>query len=125
MREISRAVYLGIGWLGVALGFIGTLLPVMPTVPFLLVAVWAFSKSSPQLSRRLLANRYLGPPLRNWLRYRAISRRVKYITVIAMTWGCGMAWWLGSPAWALAGQIVICIAIAAYILTRPDAPSAR
>ncbi len=124
MREIGKTVYLVIGWVGLALGAIGTLLPIMPTVPFLIVAVWAFSKSSPQLSRRILANHYVGPPLRNWLRHRAISRRVKYIATIAMAWGCGMAWWFGSPPWALTAQVAVCTLIAAYILTRPDAPPA-
>ena len=123
MREIRRTVYLAIGWVSLALSLIGLALPVMPTVPFVLVAFWAFSQSSPRLSRRLLANDRLGPPLRMWLRHNAISRRVKYVATLMMAGGCVFSWALGVPSWALAAQIAICTAVAAYILTRPDPPA--
>ncbi len=124
MREIGKRVYLVIGWVSLALGAIGVLLPIMPTVPFLIVAFWAFSQSSPRLSRRILANRYVGPPLRDWLRYNAIPRRAKYFATLAMTGGCLTAWWLGAPPWALGAQVGVCLLAAAYILTRPDPPAA-
>ena len=125
MRDIRKTVYLAVGWVSLALGLIGALLPVMPTVPFVLVAFWAFSQSSPRLSRRLLSNPHFGPALRNWLRHNAIPRRVKYLTTLMMAGGCVMAWYLGAPLWALAAQIGICTIAAAYILTRPDPPSTR
>ena len=123
MREIRRTVYLAIGWVSLALGLIGLALPVMPTVPFVLVAFWAFAQSSPRLSRRLLANPHFGPSLRNWLRYNAIPRRVKYITTVMMAGGCVAAWLLGAPVWVLTTQITICMAVAAYVLTRPEPPA--
>lgn len=124
MREIGKTVYLVIGWVGLALAVIGTLLPVMPTVPFLIVAFWGFSQSSPRLTRRILANPVFGPPLRDWLRYRAIPRRIKHGTTLAMALGCALGWWLGLPLWMLAVQGTICLLAAAYILTRPDPPAA-
>lgn len=124
MREIRKTVYLAIGWVSLLLGLVGLALPVMPTVPFVLVAFWAFSQSSPRLSRRLLANPHFGPPLRNWLRYNAIPRRVKYLTTLMMAGGCVISWSLGVPVWALVGQVAICVAVATYILTRPDPPEA-
>lgn len=123
MREIRKSVYLAIGWVSLLLGLVGLALPVMPTVPFVLVAFWAFSQSSPRLSRRLLANPHFGPTLRNWLRYNAIPRRVKLLTTLMMAGGCVMSWSLGVPPWALAAQVAICAAVAAYILTRPDPPA--
>lgn len=124
MRDLGRNLYLFIGWASLALAVIGTLMPIMPTVPFLIVAFWAFSKSSPELSRRILAHPRLGPPLRDWLRHGAIPRRVRYLTALAMVWGCGLAWLLGAPAWLLGTQITVCTLVAAYVLTRPDPPAA-
>ena len=43
-----RWIWIGIGWTAVAAAFVGVWLPVMPTVPFLLVALAAFARGSPQ-----------------------------------------------------------------------------
>lgn len=122
MREIRTRVYLIIGWLSVGLAVVGSLLPVMPTVPFLLVAFWAFSQSSPRLSRRILRNPHFGPILRDWLRYQAIPRPAKYLATATMATGCLLSWMLRVPNWALALQVTVCLLVAAFILSRPDRP---
>lgn len=58
-------------------GLLGILVPVMPTVPFLLVALWAFGKGNPAWRARMLAHPVYGPPLRSWQEQGAIPRRAK------------------------------------------------
>jgi uncharacterized protein len=53
----------------VALGLVGMFLPVLPTVPFLLVAAWAAGKGWPRLETWLLDHPRFGPTIRRW-RYR-------------------------------------------------------
>src|SRR5690606_41134853 len=62
----------GAGAVGLALA--GTVLPLLPTTPFLLVAAWAFARSSPRLDAWLHAHPRLGPPLAAWQARRAIPR---------------------------------------------------
>ena len=52
-----RWLWFTAGWLMVALGFIGALLPVMPTTIFLMMAVACFARSSPRFEHWLLSHR--------------------------------------------------------------------
>ncbi len=47
---MKKAIYLSIGLIALILGAIGCALPILPTVPFLLVASFCFMKSSQQIN---------------------------------------------------------------------------
>lgn len=113
-------MWLSFGWLTLVLGVIGAILPVMPTVPFLILAVWAFSRSSPRLRNRILRHPRFGPPIRAWQRRGAISRPTKVWTILAMMIGVGWSVVLRLPVGFLATQAAICICVAAYLVTRPE-----
>lgn len=108
------------GWIALIVGLVGVVLPIMPTVPFLLVAVWCFSRSSPALRARILDDPRYGPMMRQWTDRGAIPRRAKLWAVLAMAGGVGIGLWLGLPVWVVGTQAAICLAVAAYILTRPS-----
>lgn len=50
-----------VGWIATGLGFLGVFLPILPTVPFILLAMVCFSKSSPRFQVWLQENKFLGP----------------------------------------------------------------
>ena len=116
---IMRLLWLGVGWVSVILGAIGAFLPVMPTVPFLILAVWAFSRSSPHLRDRILHHPRFGPPIRAWHERGVISNLAKIWAVLAM--GLGLIWtlWLGLPVAVIVAQAMACTLISAYLITRP------
>jgi uncharacterized membrane protein YbaN (DUF454 family) len=66
------------------LGIVGAFVPVLPTTPFLLVAVWAASKGWPQLEAWLIGHPRYGPPIRRWRDHRAVPRSAKWLASATM-----------------------------------------
>ena len=115
-----RSIYLAAGMLMTAVGIVGVFLPLLPTTPFLLVAVWCFSRSSPRLEQWLLTHRTLGPPLANWRREGAISARAKTIALCLIAASYGFFYYRTTPSPLLAVIVgLILSASALFILTRP------
>ena len=71
-----------LGWFFTLLGLIGVILPILPTTPFLIIALVLFSKSSPRFRQMLLDNPWFGPSLKQWEENRTLSRKTKYKAVI-------------------------------------------
>lgn len=73
------------GGASVLLGIIGTALPLLPSVPFMILAAYCFGKSSPALERRLLMHPVVGPHIHRWRDRRQISRSAKRAAYTAFT----------------------------------------
>ena len=108
-----RLIWLICGLAALCLAIAGVVLPLLPTVPFLLLAAFCFARSSSRLHDWLMSHPTLGPPVHNWRAYGAISRRAKRLATlsIAATFGIGLlidpAWWiLALQAAALTGVLV-------------------
>ncbi|MCD1266611.1 DUF454 domain-containing protein [Shinella sp. AETb1-6] len=115
-----RWIYMLAGLFMTALGIVGAFLPLLPTTPFLLVAVWCFSRSSPRLEQWLLNHRTLGPPLTNWRREGAISARAKTMAVSLIVASYGFFWYRTQPSPLLAVIVGLVLAgSVTFILTRP------
>ncbi|RVV98600.1 DUF454 domain-containing protein [Mesobaculum littorinae] len=117
---MRRYVYLCLGWIAVALGFVGIALPMLPTTPFLLLAAFLFGKGSPRARAWLIDHPRLGPPIRHWEANGAISRRAKIAAAVAMAAAFGLGVALGLPPLALTLQGLCLAGAATFVLTRPD-----
>ena len=116
---MTRLLLQAAGWLCVALGAVGLILPGLPTTPFLLLAAWLFSKSSPRFEQWLLENRYFGPGLKSWRAERAIALPAKLAAVGMMALSYAMLWLtLEPPLAVLAGVGLVLTTCALFILTR-------
>lgn len=121
MNGTKRTIYFVLGWAMVALGFIGLLLPVMPTTIFLILAAWCFGRSSPRFEKWLLEHPVFGPTLVQWREHGAVPKRVKWIACSGMAFGYATFFYLVRPTPLLGGVVALFfIACAAYVLSRPS-----
>lgn len=68
----------------VILGFIGALIPGMPTTVFLILAAWSASKGWPQMDAWLLHHPKYGTTLRSWRENGTVPRKAKWFASIMM-----------------------------------------
>ena len=118
-----RVLYAIVGWLSVGLAIAGSVLPLLPTVPFLLLAAACFAKASPRFHDWLLDHPRFGPPIIQWREHRAISRSAKRLAMLSIAASFGISVLIGVPLWALGLQAATLSAVTAFILTRPDEPT--
>lgn len=120
--RVGRIAYLVTGCLFVGLGVLGAVLPVVPTTPFLLVALWAFSKSSARLERWLLEHPRFGPRLVAWRTDRVIPLPVKLTAWGSMIASLTIMTVTGVPLGGLVGAGSVMAIGAIYIATKPSRP---
>lgn len=118
--SIRRWLWLAAGWLALGLGLVGVVTPLLPTVPFLLLAAACFSRGSARWEAWLLAHPRLGPPVRRWRERRAIPRRAKLFAWTMMAASCALALWQ-APTWAALLACGICLAVALWMARLPEA----
>ena len=115
-----RRVYLIAGVTSVGLGIIGIALPIMPTVPFLILAAWCFGKSNPEFERRLLDHPRYGHHIRLWRERGAIARIGKIGATLAFSGSIIAGFVFMAWPWPLV-PLGIAIVALGWIWTRPDA----
>jgi uncharacterized membrane protein YbaN (DUF454 family) len=117
-----RIALLICGWCNVVLGMIGAIIPGMPTTVFLIIALWAFTRSSPRLRRWLYEHPRYGPALCDWDRHGVIPPRAKRLAGSMMAASLLIIAWLAS-SWitpAIVGGVMATVML--FILTRPSYP---
>jgi uncharacterized membrane protein YbaN (DUF454 family) len=117
-------LYVGLGCLCFGLGVLGAFLPVLPTTPFLLVSLWAFSLSSKRLEAWLLAHRRFGPRLVAWRAHRVVPWPVKLTAWGSMAASLALMILAGASRLALGGAAGVMLIGAVYVARCPSRPPA-
>jgi len=82
--KFTKAVFFVLALLSLSLGVVGIFIPLLPTVPFLLLAAFLFDRSSPRFHAKLLKHPVLGPPIEDWKKFGVVNRKVKTIVFITL-----------------------------------------
>lgn len=122
MTGAARWAMLALAGLFLLLGVVGLFLPVMPTVPFLLVAAWAAARSSPRLHDWLHNHPRFGKPLCDWRDGGMVSRRAKWFATVMMS-GSAVMMLVVLPRqylWVAFAVISIMVAVGLWLWRRPE-----
>jgi uncharacterized membrane protein YbaN (DUF454 family) len=82
--KFKKGLFVVAGTVSLGLGFVGIVLPVLPTTPFLLLSAACYYKGSERLHRWMLDNRLFGDYLRNYKEGKGIQPRTKIFTLILL-----------------------------------------
>jgi uncharacterized membrane protein YbaN (DUF454 family) len=123
-RGPRRWAFLTLGFVSLALGVAGVPLPLIPTVPFLVLAVWCFARSSERLERWILEHSHLGPAVQRWREHGVVSLRAKWLATLWLALSTAMAARSGNVALVVTAGVV-CACVALFLWTRPSRPPER
>jgi uncharacterized membrane protein YbaN (DUF454 family) len=104
----------------VALGVVGAFVPILPTVPFLIVAAAAASRGWPWLDRKLTGHRRYGPIIVRWRERGAIPRPAKVLATVGMLGGSVVLWLVPMPPWLRFGAVLGMACVGVWIWMRPE-----
>lgn len=89
IKILKKFLYCTIGWIAIGLGVLGIFLPLLPTTPFLLLAVFCFEKGSKKFYDFTLNNKILGKYIRDYREKKGVTLKNKVIAISVMTLGIG------------------------------------
>lgn len=103
----------------IGLGVAGIFLPLLPTTPFLLAAMFMLARSNPSIARRLENSRLLGGYIKSYTQKKRLDRRSK-IKIISLMWLTIMLslWLIRGNIYLEVMLIVISIAVTIHISRR-------
>jgi uncharacterized membrane protein YbaN (DUF454 family) len=124
LRGPARRALLAVGFVCVALGAIGTVLPLIPTTPFLLVAAACFARSSPRFYRWLLTRPGVGPIIREWRATRTVPLHAKLwaVSLIVVVGASSVVFFVGNR-WAQLAMGAGLLAVIVWLLRLPTGRS--
>lgn len=114
-----RVIWAGLGLICIALGMLGVILPLLPTVPFILLAAFFFARSSERLHAWLIEHRLFGPMIEDWTARGAISPMGKRAATVSIALVFGISLILGLRPMILIIQAITLGAVLTFIWTRP------
>jgi len=103
-----------------AIGLVGTVLPLLPTTIFWIIAAGCFAKGCPAMARRIFAWPGIGPAVEAFLSHGVIARKAKLSALAGMAIA-GVI--VALTPLAVAGRLITLAVIAfaaLYVATRPE-----
>ena len=83
--KIKKIGYIALGCIGVGLGAVGAVLPLLPAFPFLLLAAFCFARSSERLDRWFKGTKLYKENLESFVQGRGMTKMIKVRIMVTVT----------------------------------------
>lgn len=83
--RLKKAVYITVGCIGVGLGALGAVLPLLPAFPFLMLAAFCFGKSSARLHNRFVGTKLYQNNLESFVKGEGMTWKTKLRVILIVT----------------------------------------
>ena len=115
-----KLLWLLLGFIMLGLAFLGIVLPLLPTVPFLLLAALFFAKSSIKIHTWLLNHKLFGTMIQDWHEKGAINKNSKYLATISIIMVLSLSIFLNLEPMIIYIQTTLLSLVLLFIWTRPN-----
>lgn len=103
-------------FLAVALAIVGVFIPGLPTVPFLLVALFCFERSSKKYHDMIMNNKYFGPVLQDYYSGKGLTLSIKIKAILFLTCGIAFSFYKIQNLHARIALAVVWLGVAIHII---------
>ena len=83
--SLRKAIYIILDCIGLILGAVGVIVPMLPAFPFLLLAAFSFARGSERLHSWFISTRVYKNNLETYVRGQGMTRRTKHRIIASVT----------------------------------------
>ncbi len=113
---MKKSLFIISGFIFLLTGLIGVFIPLLPTTPFLLLAIFCWTKADGSLNKIILESKYLGPYVKNYLEGRKTPLKVKIISIIFLWVSLTAGFIISGKEWLAIPLAAIGIGVTWHIL---------
>lgn len=106
---MKKILYMILGYAGVGMGVLGVVIPVLPTVPFLLLATYCFARSSEKLERWLRGTKLYEDNLADFAAGKGMTRKAKCRIMLTVTLLMSVGFLMMGHKGIVAGCVVLAL----------------
>lgn len=83
--KLKKALYIAVGCIGLGLGAVGAVVPLLPAFPFLLLAAFCFARSSEKLSNWFVGTKLYRDNLESYIAGKGMTKKTKIRIMVTVT----------------------------------------
>lgn len=112
--SVKKIIYLVVGLIGLGLGAVGAVIPLLPAFPFLMLAAVCFAKSSERLNNWFIQTKLYKNNLESYVEGKGMTMKTKIriIAIVTLTMSVGFAMMSKVPI----GRIILAIVWIFHVL---------